>query len=86
MPNKPHHRDTGEPIEDVPENDAPEIEPPPSRSREELKRDEIATRGDFNEWEPDPKDTEAVQLTSPTGTKVTVSAEAAEELRQAGYR
>jgi hypothetical protein len=80
MTNKPQHREH----DDQP--DQPEQGQPPSRSRQELHDAEVATRGAFQEWAHDEKDTEAVKLTSPTGTKVTVSREAAEDLRKRGYK
>lgn len=65
--------------------DTPDEAVPDTPAEDKPDTTGITTRADLKERAPEPDSGDAVSLTSPDGTRVTVTAEAAEELRARGY-
>lgn len=62
-----------------------QTEPEGTDMAEHPDTSDVTTRDDLRQRAPEPSSSEPVKLTSPTGTKVTVAADMADELRERGY-
>lgn len=85
-PTGPRPEPTDQDAPDTPDEATPEQTDAPTEAPTEAPDTTgITTRADLKGRAPEPDSGDAVSLTSPDGTRVTVTAEAAEELRGRGY-